>query len=228
MNKCHKQPQLEHRSLMNKTFWRRCYCHDTHLDGSVIVMTLTLPAMLLSWHSPWQQCYCHDTDLAGSVIVMTLTLTAVLLSWHSPWRQCYCQDTDLASSVIVMTLTLTAALLPWEVTSRWAWVSSTRKSATLLALTLLRGEVVGAFKIVRSVGRKASSNSCWLSLKPTARFPQTTAGSHCEHRFSAPSSKLCQIWLHHSRGTLYLRKAVHRCSQHPLKGLGTDKTVEAT
>ena len=49
-----------------------------------------------------------------------------------------------------------------------------------------------------------------------------------EHRVPAPSSKLCQIWLRHWRGTLYLHAAVHRRGQHPPKGLGTDKTVEAT
>ena len=52
--------------------------------------------------------------------------------------------------------------------------------------------------------------------------------SHPEHRFPAPSSKLCQIWLRHWSGTLYLRAAVHWCSRHPLKGLGTDNAVEAT
>ena len=52
--------------------------------------------------------------------------------------------------------------------------------------------------------------------------------SHSEHRFPAPSSKLCQILLRHCRGTLYLRAAVHRRGQRPPKGLGTDKTVEAT
>ena len=43
---------------------------------------------------------------------------------------------------------------------------------------------------------------------------------------SAPSSKLCQIWLRHWRGTLYLRAAVHRRSQRPPKGSGTNMTVE--
>ena len=54
-------------------------------------------------------------------------------------------------------------------------------------------------------------------------------GSHFEHRFPAPSSKLCQNWLRHWRGTLYLRAAVHRRCQGPPNGLGTnntDKTVE--
>ena len=50
---------------------------------------------------------------------------------------------------------------------------------------------------------------------------------HSQHRFPAPSSKLCQIWLRHWRGTLYLRTAVHRRGQCPLQGLGTDTTVEA-
>ena len=41
---------------------------------------------------------------------------------------------------------------------------------------------------------------------------------------NTPSSKLCQIWLHHRRGTLYLCAAVHQCGQRPLKGLGTNMT----
>ena len=35
---------------------------------------------------------------------------------------------------------------------------------------------------------------------------------HSEHRFPAPSSKLCQIWWRHWRGTLYLHAAVYRHS----------------
>ena len=58
--------------------------------------------------------------------------------------------------------------------------------------------------------------------------PHTHTESHSEHHFPAPSSKLCQIWLRHWRGTLNLPAAVHRRGQRPLKGLGTDKTVEAT
>ena len=46
--------------------------------------------------------------------------------------------------------------------------------------------------------------------------------THSEHRFPAPSSKLCQIWLRHWRGTLFLRAAVHRRGQRPPIGLGTD------
>ena len=34
--------------------------------------------------------------------------------------------------------------------------------------------------------------------------------THSGHRFPAPSSKLCQNWLRHWRGTLYLPAAVHR------------------
>ena len=43
--------------------------------------------------------------------------------------------------------------------------------------------------------------------------------THAEHCFPAPSSKLCQNWLRHRRGTLYLRAAVHRRGQRPPKGL---------
>ena len=50
---------------------------------------------------------------------------------------------------------------------------------------------------------------------------------HSEHRFPALSSELCQIWLRHWRGTLYLGAAVHRRGQHPLKGFGTNMTAEA-
>ena len=51
---------------------------------------------------------------------------------------------------------------------------------------------------------------------------------HSDHRIPAPSSKLYQIWLRHSVGTLYLRAAVHRRGQRPRKGLGTNMTVKAT
>ena len=51
--------------------------------------------------------------------------------------------------------------------------------------------------------------------------------AHSEHRFPAPSSKLCKNWLRHWRGTLYLRAAVHRRGQRPPKVLGTDMTAEA-
>ena len=51
---------------------------------------------------------------------------------------------------------------------------------------------------------------------------------HSKHRFLAPSSKLCQIWLRHWRGTLYLHAAVQRRGQYPPEGSGTNMTVEAT
>ena len=54
--------------------------------------------------------------------------------------------------------------------------------------------------------------------------PGTGPGIRSEHHFPAPSSKLCQIWLRHWRGTLYLRAAVHWRGQRPPKGSGTDKT----
>ena len=52
--------------------------------------------------------------------------------------------------------------------------------------------------------------------------------THSEHCFPAPSSKLCQTWLCHWRGTLYLCAAVQWRGQCPPKGSDTDKTVEAT
>ena len=61
-----------------------------------------------------------------------------------------------------------------------------------------------------------------------AAYQSSKLIAHSEHCFPAPSSKLCQIWLHHWRGTLYLHAAVHRRGQRPRKDLGTDKTVEAT
>ena len=55
-----------------------------------------------------------------------------------------------------------------------------------------------------------------------------TMDPHSEHRFPAPSSKLCQIYLRHCRGTLYLRAVVQRRGQRPPKGSGTNMTVEAS
>ena len=55
-----------------------------------------------------------------------------------------------------------------------------------------------------------------------------TYRTHSDHRFPAPSSKLCQIWLRHWRGTLYLRAVVQRRGQRPPKGSGTNMTIEAT
>ena len=49
-------------------------------------------------------------------------------------------------------------------------------------------------------------------------------GPHSKHRFPAPSSKHCKIWLRHWREILYLHTAVHRHGQRPSKGLGTDHT----
>ena len=42
------------------------------------------------------------------------------------------------------------------------------------------------------------------------------------------SSTILQSCLHHWRGTLHLYAAVHQCCQRPPKGLGSNKTVEAT
>ena len=54
----------------------------------------------------------------------------------------------------------------------------------------------------------------------SARTGYATEGAHSEHRFPAPSSKLCQNWLRHWRGTdLYLQSAVHRRCQRPPKRL---------
>ena len=47
--------------------------------------------------------------------------------------------------------------------------------------------------------------------------------AHSGHRFPAPSYKLWQNWLRHWMGILYLRAAVHRRGQRPLKGLGSKR-----
>ena len=49
----------------------------------------------------------------------------------------------------------------------------------------------------------------WLTTwPPVGHFTdRCTKSSHSEHRFLASSSKLCQNWLCHWRGTLYLRTA---------------------
>ena len=51
---------------------------------------------------------------------------------------------------------------------------------------------------------------------------------HSKPHFPAPSSKFCQNWGRRSRGTLYLRAAVHRRCQRTLINLGTIKTLKAT
>ena len=51
---------------------------------------------------------------------------------------------------------------------------------------------------------------------------------HSRPCFLAPSSKLCHNWLCHWRGVPHLHAAIHLRCQHALKGLGTNKTVEAT
>ena len=48
--------------------------------------------------------------------------------------------------------------------------------------------------------------------------------AHSEHRFPAPSSRLCQNWLWQWRSTLYLRETVHPRCRRPPKVLGTTKT----
>ena len=81
-----------------------------------------------------------------------------------------------------------------------------------------------------------NATNVWLSLGEEDKTPYiytdlwTRPHTYSEHRFPAPSSKLCQIWLRHWRGTFYLRAAVQRRGQRPPKGSGTDigKTVEAT
>ena len=65
-----------------------------------------------------------------------------------------------------------------------------------------------------------------MAFKMSQEFPtrslditqtNTDVHAHSEHRFPAPSSELCQNWLRHWRGTLYLRAAVHRRGQRPPK-----------
>ena len=67
-----------------------------------------------------------------------------------------------------------------------------------------------------------SKNNAWqltLSITP-CHTPSLT--------FQHPSSKFCQNWICHWRGTVYFCSAVHQCCQCPLKGLDTNKTVKIT
>ena len=76
-------------------------------------------------------------------------------------------------------------------------------------------------RCVNAQGRSCWGCVPWSCLK--ARF-------HCwwwcltHSTLLAPSSKVCQNWLHHWRGTLYLQADVHQCCKRPLKGVGTNKT----
>ena len=86
--------------------------------------------------------------------------------------------------------------------------------------------------IRRMIDEAVVPDQSWIvddSLSVSPKFSRATQKpwAHSEHRFPAPSSKLCQIWLRHWWGTLYEGAAVHRRRQRPPKGLGTDKTVEA-
>ena len=80
---------------------------------------------------------------------------------------------------------------------------------------------------VEEVGPVGQFSPFYLFL-PTTRPHWLTLRAILPAPFPAPSSKLCQISLRHWRGTLYLRAAVHRRGQRPPKGLGTNKTAEAT
>ena len=89
----------------------------------------------------------------------------------------------------------------------------------------------------RKTGRKLCHVTVNFILSFTHSIPHfgqppcihcTLQDPHSKHRFPTPSSRLCQNWLRHRRGTLYLRAAVHRRSQRPPKGWDTNKTVEAT
>ena len=51
-----------------------------------------------------------------------------------------------------------------------------------------------------------------VAAAPAARRLQTDHDAHAEHRFPAPSSKLCQNLLRHWRCTLYLRAATEAVS----------------
>ena len=76
--------------------------------------------------------------------------------------------------------------------------------------------------------RTTSINNILAVLGET--MPKTDAcESHSEHRFPAPSPKLCQnCMVTPLKGTLYFRAAVQRRGQRPPKGSGTNMTVEAT
>ena len=76
----------------------------------------------------------------------------------------------------------------------------------------------------------ASQAGATVQLKPTAgtssrkiMLNRSRVVIHTEHRFQAASSKLCQNWLRHWRGTLYLHAFVHLRGQRSSKGLGITK-----
>jgi len=83
------------------------------------------------------------------------------------------------------------------------------------------------FKLLHLITILSYSSSEWTDKHHSA-MSMTRSTSSSKHRFPAPSSKLCQNWLRHWRGTLYLRAAVHWRGQRPPKGSGTNMTVEAT
>ena len=92
--------------------------------------------------------------------------------------------------------------------------------------SLLRGQKTDSGQFSVSLVRRRATDCSSPLLQPRTAMErkQELTGKipHSEHRFPAPSSKLCQIWLHHRRGTLDLRSAVHRRGQRPPKGLGTN------
>ena len=58
------------------------------------------------------------------------------------------------------------------------------------------------------------------AMHTQAKPSQTRTWPHSEHRFPAPSSKLCQNWLHHWRGTLYFQAACLPMLSVPYKSCG--------
>ena len=71
---------------------------------------------------------------------------------------------------------------------------------------------------------KKKNNKCGLRFDWVDHKHQFTLRASLSGTFL----QLCQIWLRHWRGTLYLRAAVHRRDQRPQKVSGTNMTVEAT
>ena len=60
------------------------------------------------------------------------------------------------------------------------------------------------------------------------RALEREAVAHSEHRFPEPSSKLCQNLVTPLKGCLLSPRSCPPTRQRPPKGLGTNKTVEAT
>ena len=115
--------------------------------------------------------------------------------WHTPTE--WVPSTDLAARFLTVHSQSSLADTPIE------WVPSTDLAARFLTVH----------------SQSSLADTLPLSGYPALTWQQgSSLFTHKVHwlihtpsiAFSAPSSKLCQIWLHHWGGTLYLHTAVHR------------------